>query len=162
MTDTATSVRASVVVPALPDEAFRVFTEDMISWWHPEHHTLQAPLESMVFEPRVGGRIYDVGTDGSECHWATVSVYEPPDRVAFSWRVTPRWGIETDPARVSEVEVRFLPNEGKRTRVELEHRNLDRHGEGWEGMRDAVASPDGWPLDLQRFGRRLEGVPLAD
>ena len=162
MTDTATSVSTSVVVAAPPEEAFRVFTEDMKSWWSPDHHLLQAPLASMVFEPHVGGTVYDVGTDGSECHWATVLTYEPPHRVALSWNVSPQWQIEADSARVSEVDVRFFSEGDNRTRVELEHRHLDRHGEGWDGMRDAVASPDGWPLDLRRFARRLEGVPVAD
>ena len=162
MTDVQTAVSTSIVVDAPLQHAFAVFTEDMDSWWPEEHHILQAPLASMIFEPRVGGTVYDVGTDGSECHWATVLAYEPPHRVAFSWNVSPHWQIEADSARVSEVDVRFFSEGDNRTRVELEHRHLDRHGEGWDGMRDAVASPDGWPLDLQRFARRLEGVPVAD
>jgi uncharacterized protein YndB with AHSA1/START domain len=162
MTDTSTSVRASVVVEAPPERAFAVFTEDMVSWWSPDHHILQAPLASMVLEPRVGGSVYDVGADGSECHWGTVLAYEPPRRLVFAWNITLQWQIETDPARASEVEVRFEPVPGNRTRVELEHRHLDRHGEGWEGMRDAVGSSGGWPVGLRRFSRRLEGVPVAD
>jgi uncharacterized protein YndB with AHSA1/START domain len=162
MTDTSTSVQTSVVVEAPPERAFAVFTEDMASWWSPDHHILQAPLASMVLEPRVGGSIYDVGADGSECHWGTVLAYEPPHRLVFGWNITLQWQIETDPARASEVEVRFEPVPGNRTRVELEHRHLDRHGEGWEGMRDAVGSSGGWPDGLRRFARRLEGVPVAD
>jgi uncharacterized protein YndB with AHSA1/START domain len=160
MTDTSTSVRTSVVVEVPPDRAFAVFTEDMGSWWSPDHHILQAPLASMVVEPRVGGSIYDVGTDGSECRWGTVLAYEPPDRFVFGWNITPQWQVESDPARASEVEVRFVPEEGGRTRVELEHRHLDRHGEGWEDMREAVASPGGWGSGLRRFAARLEGATL--
>jgi uncharacterized protein YndB with AHSA1/START domain len=148
---TETSVRTSVVVEAPVERAFRVFTEEMSSWWHPDHHLLEGELAEMVFEPRVGGHIYDRGVDGSECRWARVLAYDPPSRLVFSWDITTRWQLETDLERTSEVEVRFTPEGSDRTRVELEHRGLDRHGPGWEGMRDAVGSPDGWPDGLQRF-----------
>jgi uncharacterized protein YndB with AHSA1/START domain len=160
MTETSTSVRVSVVVAAPPEEAFKVFTEDMASWWAPDHHLMQAPLASMVLEPKVGGSVYDVGTDGSECHWGTVLAYDPPERVAFSWNISLQWQLETDPSRVSEVEVRFVPEGEDATRVELEHRHLDRHGEGWEGMREAVGSSGGWIVGLERLARRLAGEPV--
>ena len=163
MTDTQpTAVTTSIVVDAPADVAFAVFTEDMASWWPPEHHLLQAPLATMVYEAREGGRIYDVAEDGSECQWARVLVHEPPHRVVFSWDVSLQWQVESDPSRASEVEVRFIPEERNRTRVELEHRNLDRHGEGWEGMRDAVGSSGGWDVGLQSFARRIEQVPAND
>jgi uncharacterized protein YndB with AHSA1/START domain len=162
MSDTrSTSVQTSIVVEAPVEQAFAVFTEDMGGWWSPDHHILQAPLASMVFEPRVGGSIYDVGTDGSECRWGTVLAYEPPRRVVFSWNVTLQWQLETDPGRASEVEVRFVPADATLTRVELEHRHLDRHGDGWEAMREAVGSPEGWGVGLQRFGQRLQGSPVT-
>ncbi len=117
MTDTkATAVSTSIVVNAPADVAFAVFTEDMGSWWPPDHHILQSALASMVFEPREGGRIYDVGADGSECQWARVLAYEPPDRVVFSWDISLQWQVETDPDRTSEVEVRFIAEEPARTR----------------------------------------------
>ena len=162
MTDTQTAVRTSIVVDVPQDRAFTVFTDDISSWWSPDHHILQAPLDTMVFEPRVGGRIYDVGTDGTECYWATVLAYEPPTRVVFSWNITLQWGIESDPTRVSEVEVCFVPDGEQRTRVDLEHRHLDRHGDGWEGMRDAVSSEGGWPQGLQRLARRLQSAEVPD
>jgi uncharacterized protein YndB with AHSA1/START domain len=116
---------------------------------------LQAELAEMVFEPRAGGHVYDRGVDGSECRWARVLVYEPPNRFVISWDITLQWQLESDPQRTSEVEVRFVAESPSRTRVELEHRNLDRHGEGWEQMRDAVGSPDGWQVGLSRFAERV-------
>jgi len=152
---TDTAIRTSIVVEAPVERAFQVFTDDIGSWWDPDHHLLDAPLAEMVFEPRVGGRILDRGTDGSENSWARVLAYEPPHRVVFSWDISLRWQIEPDPARTSEVEVRFVAEGPERTRVELEHRNLDRHGDGWEGMRDAVGSPNGWDSGLRRLAARL-------
>ncbi len=139
-----TSVSTEVDVDASAEHAFRVFTEGIGTWWDDDKHILQAPLAEMVFEPHVGGHIIDRGTDGSECRWATVLVYEPPVRVCFSWNINLRWQIETDPERVSVVEITFTETTPGRTRVVLTHRHLDRHGDGWEGMRDAVGS--GWSL----------------
>lgn len=145
------TVRQEIVVEAPADRAFRVFTEQMDKIKPREHNMLGVDIQETVFEPRAGGRIYDRGVDGSECEWASVLAYEPPDRVVFSWNVSPYWQVETDAAKRSEVEVRFIAEGPGRTRVELEHRHLDRHGDGWEGLRDGVAAPDGWPLYLQRY-----------
>jgi uncharacterized protein YndB with AHSA1/START domain len=133
----------------------------MDSWWPKEHHILQAPLAKMVFEARVGGDIYDVGTDGSECHWGQVLGYEPPHRLAFSWGVSTQWQLETDLAKRSEVEVRFTAEGPGRTRVDVEHRHLDRHGEGWEAMRDAVGSDGGWIVGLRALAQRVSEERVA-
>jgi uncharacterized protein YndB with AHSA1/START domain len=146
-----TSVRTSIVVAAPIERAFSVFTDGIGSWWDPEHHILQAELAEMVFEPREEGHVYDRGVDGSESRWARVLAYDPPSRVVFSWDINTQWQLETDLERTSEVEVRFVAETSDRTRVELEHRNLDRHGAGWEQMRDAVGSPDGWSAGLRQF-----------
>jgi uncharacterized protein YndB with AHSA1/START domain len=148
---TDTSVRAQVVVDAPLEHAFSVFTEGFGSFKPPEHNLLAVEIAETVFEPRVGGYLYDRGVDGSECRWARVLAYEPPNRVVISWDISPQWQLETDLEKTSEVEVRFVAEAPERTRVELEHRNLDRHGEGWEGEREGVASAGGWPLYLQRF-----------
>jgi len=84
-----TTVQTSVVVAAPVERAFSVFTDGIATWWHPDHHILEAELAEMVFEPRVGGHIVDRGVDGSECRWARVLAYEPPARVAFSWDIGP-------------------------------------------------------------------------
>ena len=139
-----TSVTTQTIVDAPIDHAFRVFTDGIGSWWDPGHHILEAELAEMVFEPRVGGHIIDRGTDGSECRWARVLAYDPPSRVCFSWDINLRWQLETDPAKTSEIEVTFTPAGPDRTSVVLTHRHLDRHGDGWESMRDAVRR--GWSL----------------
>ena len=141
-----TSVRTSIVVEAPIDQAFSVFTDGLGSWWPPEYNILDVDIAERVFETRVGGHVYDVGTDGSECHWARVLAFEPPNRLVISWDLSPQWQVETDPEKTSEVEVRFTAEGPNQTSLELEHRNLDRHGEGWEKMRDAVGSPNGWDL----------------
>jgi uncharacterized protein YndB with AHSA1/START domain len=153
----ATSIRHEIVVEAPIARAFSVFTDDFGSFKPREHNILGVEIAETVFEPRVGGRVYDRGTDGSECHWARVLAYEPPDRLVISWDLNPQWQIETDTERTSEVEVRFIAEAPNRTRVELEHRNLDRHGDGWEAVRGGVGSPGGWPLYLQRFADMLAG-----
>jgi uncharacterized protein YndB with AHSA1/START domain len=151
----AASVRAQIVVDAPIERAFSVFTEEFDRIKPREHNILGVEIAETVFQPRQGGLIYDRGIDGSECHWARVLAYEPPNRVVFSWDISPQWQVETDHAKTSEVEVRFISETPERTRVELEHRNLDRHGDGWEGERDGVGSDGGWPLYLQRFAELL-------
>jgi uncharacterized protein YndB with AHSA1/START domain len=150
-----TSVRTQIAVEAPVDRAFAVFTEQFDRIKPREHNLLGVDIAETVFEPRDGGRIYDRGVDGSECHWARVLAFEPPNRVVFSWDISPRWEVETDLEKTSEVEVRFVAETPERTRVELEHRNLDRHGDGWESERDGVASDGGWPLYLQRYAALL-------
>lgn len=100
-------VRKQIVVEAPIDRAFTVFTDRFGDFKPPEHNLLGAPIAETVFEPRVGGSIMDRAVDGSECRWARILAFEPPDRVVFSWDISPRWEIETDPNRTSEVEVRF-------------------------------------------------------
>jgi len=144
-------VRQEITVEAPIEKAFTVFTQQFGDFKPPEHNLLAAPIAETVFEPRVGGHIYDRATDGSECRWARVLVYEPPHRVVFSWDIGPTWQIEDDPENTSEVEVRFTAETPERTRVELEHRNLDRHGPGWEGVAAGVGHDQGWPLYLARY-----------
>ncbi len=144
-TQTATTeVSTAIEVNAPRSHAFQVFTDGIGTWWNKDHHILQAPLAEMVFEPFVGGHVIDRGTDGSECRWSRVLAYEPPSRVCFSWDINLQWQLETDPAKASEIEIVFAEISPTRTHVQLTHRHLDRHGEGWEGMRDAVQS--GWDL----------------
>ena len=147
----ATVVRRQIVVEAPIERAFAVFTERFGDFKPPEHNLLRAPIAETVFEPKVGGHIYDRAVDGSECRWARVLAYEPPDRVVFSWDISPQWQIENNPDNTSEVEVRFIAETPQRTRLELEHRNIDRHGPGWEAVGEGVGGDAGWPLYLARY-----------
>jgi uncharacterized protein YndB with AHSA1/START domain len=150
-------VRREIIVDTPIDRAFAVFVERFGDFKPPEHNLLAAEIAETRFEPRVGGHIYDRAADGSECRWARVLAYEPPDRVVFSWDISPSWQLEEDQTNASEVEVRFVAVTPARTRLELEHRNLDRHGPGWESLRGAVESDGGWPLYLARYGELVSG-----
>ena len=166
MTQAATAVvRRQIIVQAPIERAFTVFTERFGDFKPPEHTLLGTAIAESVFEPRVGGHIYDRGVDSSECRWARVLAYEPPERVVFSWDIGPQWQIETEPENTSEVEVRFVAETPQRTRVELEHRNIDRHGPGWQAVRDGVADDAGWPLYLFRYAacspRATETAPIT-
>ncbi len=145
------TVRHDVVVTAPVDRAFAVFTERFGDFKPREHNLLGVPIAESVFEPRVGGHIYDRGEDGSVCQWARILAFEPPNRVVFTWDIGPTWQLETDPGRCSEVEVRFTAESADRTRVELEHRHIERHGDGWQAVASGVGGDGGWPLYLARY-----------
>jgi uncharacterized protein YndB with AHSA1/START domain len=153
ITPQTTAVTTETVVEVPIERAFRVFTEDFDRIKPRDHNLRDVEIEKTVFETHVGGNIYDRGVDGSECRWARVLAFEPPHRLLFSWDISPQWQLETDPEHTSEVEVRFTELGPSRTRVELEHRHLDRHGLGWEAGRDGVGSDGGWPLYLSRFAK---------
>lgn len=149
-------VQLGITVAVSAERAFQVFTEqfDRIK---PREHNLLAPepIAETVFETRVGGHVYDRGENGSVCRWARVLAFDPPRRFVISWDISPSWQLVTDPDEASEVEVTFTPDGPDRTRVDLEHRHLERHGEQWESMRDGVAGEGGWPLYLQRYADTL-------
>ena len=149
--ETTAVVRREIAVQAPIERAFTVFTERFGDFKPPEHNLLHAPIAETVFEPKVGGHIYDRAVDGSECRWARILAFEPPDRVVFSWDISPQWQIETELENTSEVEVRFIAETPDRTRVELEHRNIERHGPGWQAVADGVGNDAGWPLYLTRY-----------
>jgi len=144
-------IRRQVTVNASIEKAFAVFTEQFGDFKPKEHNLMGSPIAETRFDSHVGGHIYDVAEDGSECRWARVLAYEPPARVVFSWDISPYWQIESDEAKTSEVEVNFIAESPERTRVELEHRHIDRHGPGWEGVRDGIAEEGGWPTYLVRY-----------
>lgn len=159
MSDETTVVR-SVTVPVPPADAFAAFTERLGEFKPPEHNLLQVPIAETVVELRAGGGIVDRGVDGSECRWARVVEFDPPERFVFAWDVGPTWQVETDLANSSEVEVRFVADGPTSTTVHLEHRHLDRHGPGWKSVRDGVGSDGGWPLYLRRYAAMVTAASV--
>ena len=151
MTSSAEPIQKSVVVNAAVERAFALFIGRFDAIKPREHNLLSVPIAETIFEPYVGGRIYDVGADGSRCEWARVLVYEPPSRLVFTWDIGPTWQLESDLAKTSEVEVRFVAESADRTRVELEHRHLERHGTDWRAVAEGVDGDAGWPWYLRRF-----------
>jgi len=147
----STTVVTSIVVNASIETAFKVFTEDFGRFKPAEHNLLGVEIAETVFEPRVGGHLFDRGVDGRECRWARVLAYDPPRRLLLTWNISPSWQIEEDPNRTSEWEVRFSAEGAARTLVVIEHRHLDRHGEGWEGVSEGIGADQGWPLYLARY-----------
>jgi uncharacterized protein YndB with AHSA1/START domain len=152
MQATDSAVRREIAVNATPERAFEVFTQGFDSWWPRTHKIGAADLGKAVIDPEEG-RWYEVGTDGSRCDWGAILAYDPPNRLTLEWRIGGSWGLETDPAAVSEIDVTFTP-EGDATRVTLEHRHLDRHTAP-EALRDAVASDGGWPGLLRLYSEAV-------
>lgn len=151
MTHPVDPVRHHVVVNTSVERAFMLFTTKFDVIKPREHNLLAVPIAETVFESHVGGHIYDIGVDGTECRWARVLVYDAPTRLVFTWDISPTWQIEADPEKASEVEVRFVAESDERTRVELEHRHLERHGPQWRSVADGVDGEAGWPLYLSRY-----------
>lgn len=143
------SVRSEVVVEAPADRAFKVFTEKMDTWWPATHHISKVEMKSIILDRKTNGRWAEVGVDGSECEWGRVLVWDPPRRVVLAWQLTAQW--QFDPNFVTEVEINFTPIEAGKTRVALEHRNLERFGAAEEQVIKSVGSDGGWTMILGRF-----------
>jgi hypothetical protein len=157
----ATVVIKSVRVKASKERAFSVFVEQMETWWPATHHIQKDPFELIVVEPRVGGRWYERTVTGQECDWGTVLGWDPPNGVRLSWHVgpghdSPDWVADMDPAKASEVEVRFTSLDAGTTVVELIHSKLDRHGEGWEQLRAIFDGPGAWVAILGAFAKVVD------
>lgn len=151
MSPLESTVKKSIVVRAPVAQAFKVFTERFDAWWPRAHHIGKVEPFTAVLEGREGGRFYERGADGTECEWGRVLVYAPPTRVTLAWHLDPSFAYDPDPARASRVEVSFHDEGGGRTRVELVHSELERHGAGWEKLREGIGSAGGWPGILEAF-----------
>ena len=149
-------VRKSITVKASAEKAFRVFTESVDTWWPRTHHIGKSPMKKIIIEGRQGGRCYTEQTDGTDCDWGTVTVWEPPRRMVMAWQITHEWTYEFDLEKASEVEVRFTAEADGLTRVDLEHRYFERHGAGGVSMRSSVDSPNGWGGLLALFTEQAE------
>jgi len=154
-TEVFAPIRYAVTVPLPADRAFTLFTEGFNSWW-PGHHIGTAEMAEAVLEPRTGGRYYERGVDGSECEWGQVLACEPPHRIVVAWQITAQgdaWVYDRDLSRASEFEVNFREQPDGRTLVELEHRNIGRHGPGAAGIHQGVSGPGGWPGILDNYAK---------
>ena len=155
-------VKKVVVVNVEPEHAFAVFTENMEQWWPKEHHIGGSLPVAVVVEPRSGGRWYERSEDGTECDWGTVLVYERPRRVVFGWHLNGDFEFVPDAAQASEVEIRFIQESSGQTRVELEHRHFERHGESGDRLRTEVDKPGGWAYVLEGFVKLATESAHAD
>jgi uncharacterized protein YndB with AHSA1/START domain len=139
------------------DTAFRVFTDRMGAWWPASHHVGGTPFQDILIDHHAGGRWYEINVKGEECIWGTVLAWEPPRTVVLSWHLQPDWTFSPDLARASEVALQFIAEGPERTRVEFEHRHLERHGAGWEKLRNEVGSEAGWPAILALYVGMAQG-----
>jgi len=151
--DDLNSVRKVIVVDAPQGIAWRVFTERMGTWWPLATHKIgKSNAVDAVIEPRVGGHWYERGDDGTTCEWGRVLVWEPDTRLVLAWEITADW--QHDPNLETEVEIHFIAVGDHRTRVELEHRHLDRYGDRRDEMRGIFDSEGGWTGLLAAFAAR--------
>lgn len=153
--DDPNSVRKMMIVEAPLNVCWRVFTTRMGTWWPLAHYTIgSSPAVDAVIEPHVGGRWYERGQDGSTCEWGSVLAWEPPSRLVLTWDIGADW--KYDPSLKTEIEVRFTPDGERRTRVELEHRNLDRYGVHRDRMRAVFDKEGDWGRILAMMARAAE------
>lgn len=148
--DESTGAAQTAVVPAALDRAFAVFTEGLGTWWPPEFTWSQDVLAAIGMEPREGGLLFERGPHGFRIDWGRVLSWDSPHRLVFAWQISPERVPEPNPAKASQVEVRFVEQGPAATQVRVAHSRFDRHGEGGEGYRAAMAD-QGWPHILERY-----------
>ena len=136
------AVRKSITVNAPAAHVFRTFTANQNDWWPRSHHIGGSDRFTAIVEPRVGGRWFERSDDGTECDWGRVLVWEEPKRIVLSWDLNAEFRY--DPTLNTEVEVRFIVETPRRTRVELEHRGLEHYGDKAAKMREMYDAPDAW------------------
>jgi uncharacterized protein YndB with AHSA1/START domain len=145
------AVRATITVGVSQQRAFEVFTAQFGTWWPKEYSIGEADMADFVVEPEAGGRWYEVGVDGTECDTGRVTAFEPPERLVLAWHLNENFQYDPDPAHASEIEIRFIAEDPTRTRVELEHRDFERHGAGAQAVHDGV--DQGWSYCLELYAR---------
>jgi uncharacterized protein YndB with AHSA1/START domain len=151
MTQTTDAVTTSVLVPLEPGAAFELFTDRFSDWWPKDsHHIGDADAAEVFLDARPGGRWYEQAEDGSECEWGSVLEIDRPNRILLAWHLTPEWRYDPDPANATEVEVTFIAEE-EQTRVTLEHRGFEVHGEAGATMRESVGGDGGWATLMELY-----------
>ncbi len=153
-TITPAPVRATVTVAAPQAKAFEIFTAGFGRWWKRTGSGIgKSPMKNAVLEPFVGGRWYEIGEDGVETDWGRVLEWQPSARLLLAWQIGPDWQFH--PELVTEVELRFIPEGADKTRVELEHRHLERMGEAAARVRELIDAPKGWSGKLAMFATEV-------
>lgn len=155
LTITPAPIRKSILVRAPQERAFRVFTSRMGTWWRPDYHIGKTPFADVVMEPHAGGRWFERDADGVECEWGKVLVWEPPAHVILAWQLDANW--QYDPDFVTELEISFTAEGEATTRVDLEHRGLDRYGDRIDETRGVYDAPNGWTGILTGFAESIDG-----
>jgi uncharacterized protein YndB with AHSA1/START domain len=150
MASTISDINGKVTVGVPIERAFQVFTARLGTWWPSDYHIGGAEMADAILEPRAGGRWYERGVDGTECDWGTVLEWEPPVRLVVTWQINGEWKYDADPARASEIEVRFIADGPEQTTVELQHRHLDRLVLG-EALYQAISGAGGWKSVLEAY-----------
>jgi uncharacterized protein YndB with AHSA1/START domain len=145
------AVRRTITVDASVERAFEVFTDRFGTWWPMDYHSGDQDPQTVVIEPRDGGRWYERAADGTEFDWGVVLAWEPPNRLVLAWRLDAQWKHNPDPMKQTEIEVLFTPDGPGRTRVDLEHRLLERFGGDADEMRATFDSDAGWVGLLKRY-----------
>ena len=152
MTQTTDAVTTSVLVPLEPEAAFELFTDRFSEWWPKDsHHIADADAADVFLEPREGGRWYERAADGAECDWGLVLEIDRPNRIVLAWQLTPEWKFDPDTEKATQVEVSFIAEEPGTTRVTLEHRGFEVHGEAGAAMRESVGGEGGWAQLMELY-----------
>ena len=152
MTHTTEAVTHSVLVPLEPGAAFELFTDRFSDWWpRDSHHIADADAADVFLEPREGGRWYERAEDGAECEWGQVLEVDRPNRILLAWQLTPEWKFDPDTEKATQVEVSFIAEERGTTRVTLEHRGFEVHGEAGAAMRESVGGEGGWASLMELY-----------
>ena len=147
-------VRKQLRVNAAQARAFQVFALEMSTWWPSTHTILKSPLKDTIIEPYAGGRWYVTGEDGSSCQTGHVITWQPPELLVLAWQLNADWQFDAE--LITEVHVRFVAESEQVTRVELEHRHLERMGSKAGAARTALDSPGGWGGILELYRTHID------
>lgn len=151
-------ITGTVTIGIPVEQAFRVFTDSIDTWWPHQFHIGAADVAEVILEPHPEGRWYERGVDGTECDWGRVLTWEPPHRLVFTWQIGGTWQFDPDPDRASEIEVRFTADGPDQTTVKVEHRHFDRL-DGGQAIHDAINGGGGWALLLDGFAKTVTDQP---
>jgi hypothetical protein len=143
----------SLEVPRPRDVVFRLFTERLAEWWPLSTHSVGRGLAAtVIFEPWLGGRVYERWANDIEHTWGTVVQWRPPEFFSMTWH--PGRGSET----AQTLEVTFHST-GRNTRIELVQRDWERYGDGADVERGNYEN--GWPAVLAAFQGRCGSDPTG-